>query len=310
MAHSDTSINIHPIENMIPPRGFRAELYPLTHRVIYSFGLSAVTTTKNSAYATLIRNGETDVLADTIQVNPHNSAYETDNGPSVRKMSIIDKMRLSIKFNLTNNALNRTIDALPNLHFIWRPIHFSFREKLDAKDDDTTTLVSAILNLTVDDTNEDVVPLTAVKLPAVGVSDKSQPISTVNQVEAFGDYNMTTDLTMEGVAHDEDLFQDAIMRFTNKGALKACVGRTRHVTLSPQRPFANFFFNKFVPRSVRRIMPFSFMAILVHVPTVDEIDQSYITNTVAVDTAHLGCKIIAKYHEWNVEHDQDMGTPG
>ncbi len=290
---------------MIPPKGFRSELYPLTHRVQYGFGLSAESSTQNSAMATLVRHTN-DIINNTpqsITVNPHNAGYLTDAGPAVCKMSIIDKMRLSIHFNLTENASD--IDNIQHIYFMWRPIAFSFPEKLDAADEDTTTTVKAILSLTPDSTFEDVVPLSATKLPVEGIGDLAQPVSTVNIAEVFGDYNMTTDTTFEAVAHDETLFQDAIMRYTNKGALKACVGRTRHVNLTRQKPFAKFYFDKFVPKSIRRVMPFTFMAILIHVPIGIDFAQDYFAPGITGSKAHVGVKILAKYHEWNHQHFQD-----
>ncbi len=295
---------------MIPPRGFKSEVYPLRHKLKYSFGLNIGAATQNSAYATLIRHTSDNPTggASVIEVNPHNSNYKSETGAAVQKMSIIDRMRLSINFNMTSGAAT---DGLEHIKLLWRPIAFSFPEKLDAADDVTSTTVQTILQLTKDATFEDIVPVTATKLPVAGGSELSQPMSTENvAVEDFTDYNMTTDASMEATAWDEDLFQDAVIRYTNKGALKACVGRTRHINLTKQRPIARFFFNKFVPRSVRRIQEYSFMAILVHLPLTGDITQSYLSANTTGAIAHIGCKILARYHEWNSDHFQEMAGTG
>ncbi len=307
---------------MRPPPGFASQLYPLRHRVIYSFGLSANQATMNSAFATLVRHStDVDLTPKQIEVNPHNIEYKEETGPAVQKMSIIDKMRLSIRFNMTSNCHPRaytsglsgapgsevfTGDGINHIKFLWRPIFFSFREKLDAADDDTGTTVSTLLGLTADDTFKDVVPLTTDKLSIIGASKLNQPLSTVNMAEVIGDYNMTTDATMEDHPWDETLFQNALKRFTNKGALKACVGRTRYVNLSTQRPYKSFYLDKFVPRSIRRVMPFTFMGIQVNVPRAIDIGQDYYAVNLTNAVAHIGCKIIANYHEWNSDHFQDM----
>jgi len=291
---------------MIPPKGFRNEMYPLTHRVIYAFGLSAVTGTMNSTIATLVRHTN-DIIAnvpDKVIVNPHNTGYQTDAGPACVKMSIIDKLRLSMTFTATKVAVET--DSMFGIKLLWRPIAFSFPEKLDAADDDTTTTVASILNLTKDATFEDIVPLSVNKLPTGGVSEKPHAVSTVNIAEVFGDYNMTTDTAMEDVAHDEDLFQDASMRYTNKGALKACVGRTRHVHLSRSNNVARFFFDKFAPKSIRRIMPYSYFGIQIHVPLISDIEQVYHSAAGTASQPHIGVKMICKYNEWNSAHFQEM----
>ncbi len=301
---------------MIPPRGFKSELYPLRHKLLYSCGLSVQTATMNSCFFTILRHTN-DVIAGTpgsIVVNPHNTNYVEDTGPAVAKMSIIDKVRISLKFNMTAQCNDKTEtasgvfgqDGLYHLHATWRPIFFSFGEKLDAADDDTGTTVATILGLTKDATFEDVVPLTTTKLPTIGTSDKTQPVSAVNIVEAFGDYNMTSDVTMEEHPWDETLFQDALRRYTNKGALKACVGRTRHVHLTKSKPFKNYYLDKFVPRSVRRVMPYTFFGIQINQPSTDQFDADYHSVVLIGSKAHLGIKMIAQFHEWNADHYQEM----
>jgi len=302
---------------MIPPRGFEMERYPLRHRLIYSFGLSVRTGTMNSACTQLIHStSDMDAESSAIKVNPHNSAYVSDGGAVVRQMSIIDKLRLSIRINMTDNCNDRaetasgvfTGDGIKHIKLLWRPIFFSFPEKLDAADDDTTTTVAAILGLTKDATNEDVVPLTTNKLPVIGTSDLFQPLSTVNQTQVIADLNYTTDASMEDHVWDEDIFQDALRRYTNKGALKACIGRTRYVNLNRNNPYYSFYAEKWVPRPIRRVVPYGFFAIQFHLPMINEIDQDYMSNICTPSVAHVGIKVIANYHEWNHQHDQDMGS--
>ncbi len=302
---------------MIPPRGFETEKYPLRHRLAFSASLGASVDTNNTVFLPIVMNS-TDTTTGPVGIftNPHNSLYVEDNGPQVHPMSIIDKMRISLKFNLTNEAADRqetasgvwTGEAIHALHLLWRPIFGSFREKLDAIDDDTTNTVAAILGLTVDSTFEDVVPITTNKLSVTGPSDKALPVSTAYNVQVFGDFNMTTDTTMEDHVWDEDLFQSGLRRFTNKGALRSMVGRTRHLTLTRERPFQNVYMDKFVPRAIRRIVPFSFFGIQVHVPIMADVEQTY-TATNLAGSALLGIKCLVNYHEWNFEHTQDRGTP-
>jgi len=290
---------------LIPPRGFKSEVYPLRHRVEYSVGLSALTTTMNTHLATFVRHTN-DVIAGTpgsIIVNPHNTGYVEDIGPAVCKMSIIDKLNLTLKYNLTENF---ELDKMNKLSFLWRPIFFSFQEKLLSADDDTGDTVEALLALTSDTTFEDVVPLTTNKLPVVGASDKPQPISSVNIIEDFGDYNMTTNLDSEDHVWDENTFQGALRRYTNKGALSSMVGRTRHVTLTKNRPYKHFYLSKFVPKSIRRVMPYTFFAIQTHLPTQVDYGSEYNATAMTASVAHLGCRLLATYHEWNADHYQEM----
>ncbi len=302
---------------MFPPRGYEAEKFPLRHRLAFGCGLSLGAEAANTVYFPLVmHSNEMDVAASTIQVNPHNTSYETDTGPLCRPMSIIDKLSLSLKFTMTKNCADAhhsagtsgsetfTGDDVQALKFLWRPIFGVFPEKLAAADEDTGTTVAALLGLTTDATFEDVVPLTTNKLKTGGPSILNLPVSTVNAVQVFGDFNMTTNTAMEDHVFDEDLLQEALRRYTNKGALRSCFGRTRHVTLTRERPYKNFYIDKFVPRAIRRIMKYGFFGIQVHMPLDTDLEQYYNATDTSGNQNHLGIKAICNYHEWNVEHDQ------
>ncbi len=307
---------------MRPPKGFENEKFPLRHRLIHSFGLCMNADSLNTALLPIVMSS-TDMAThpqpDTVIVNPHNTAYMEDTGPLVRQMSIIDRMRISLKFSLTNEtgpshyssglggAEAFVGEDIPVLNFLWRPIFNVYPEKLDAADDDTGTTVAAILGLTKDATFEDIVPLTTNKLITAGAANKPLPMSSVNDIQIITDYNMTTDTDVEDHVFSEDLLQDALRRYTNKGALRSCLGRTRHVTLTRARPFKNFYLDKFVPNAIRRVQPYGFFAIQVHLQLKGDVGQQYQSSTHITSTQnHLGVKIISNYHEWNVEHDQSM----
>ncbi len=307
---------------MRPPKGFENEKFPLRHNLKFGCGLSIGNESKNTVFLPIVMSSnDVDVLPSTIQVNPHNSAYEEDGGPLCHDMSIIDRMRISLKFNMTHicevshhssgTSTNEVFlgDDIPSFKFLWRPMFNVYPEKLDAADDDTGDTVAAILGLTKDATNEDIVPLTTTKLPTSGPSELNLPVSTVNAVQVFGDFNMTTNIAMEDHVFDEELLQTALRRYTNKGALRSCLGRTRHVTLTRNRPFKNFFIDKFVPRAIRRIQPYGMFGIQIHLPYETDVEQHFSSNDSISDGAHLGIKCIVNYHEWNFEHDQDRGTP-
>ncbi len=306
---------------MRPPKGFENEKYPLRHKLQHSTQLSMGDDSLNTILFPLVMSSnEMDVAASTIQVNPHNTSYETDVGPLVRQMSIIDRMRISIKFSMsefcrapahTSGLSGSEVFTGDDVHafkFLWRPIFNVYPEKLDAADDDTGTTVAAILGLTKDATFEDIVPITTNKLISSTEISKNMPMSTVNAVQVLGDYNMSTNTTPEDHVFDENLLQDALRRYTNKGALRSCLGRTRHVTLTRNRPFKNFFIDKFVPNAIRRVQPYGFFGIQIHLYEDNDQGQYFYSTLTNASIGHLGIKMITNFHEWNVEHDQDFSA--
>ncbi len=287
---------------MIPPKGFKAMLNPLRHKFAYSVGLSTVGVL-NSTIITLVKNYKPVNNPNLVIVNPHAAGFDVETGAICGPMSIVDRLKLSMTFSMTKEATDDSMDAVK---VQWMPIFGSFAEKYEAADDKTGTSVAALLELTKAGTEEDITPAFASKLTVVGSSDLLHPVTTVNFTEVFGTLNLTTDTKMEAVPWDSDTFFSALKYYTNKGALAACVGKMRTITLTKNRPVAKVFINKFVPRPVRRIVPYSYFGILLHVPDETNPAQYYMSTDATSGLGQVGVKALISFDEWNIDHNQEM----
>ncbi len=189
---------------MIPPAGFKAEQYPLRHRFSYAAGLSLNSSTLRTTYFTLVRNYKTVTAPTAIDVNPHHATYEMETGSVCSPMSIIDKLKLTLKFTLTEDALSDGAEAITCW---WQPVFTAFKDKLNAADVSTSIAVKDILELVVDETEEDVTPLfNNAKFATTGESDQLHPLSTENLAETIAILNMDTSAAMEGITYDDNAF--------------------------------------------------------------------------------------------------------
>jgi len=215
---------------MIPPAGFKAELYPLRHKFLHILGLGAVTATQNSSILTIVRGSADTAMnnPNTIEVNPHNANFAQETGVMCHQMSILEKIKLTISITMTEDALT---DGCKNMTVKYMPIFTSFPEKLASIDDTSSATAASVLELVYDATNQDVTPLYAggSAVASAGASTKNHPVSTVNDTEVFGDLNLTTNLANEVVAWDNSAFFDSLKFATNKGAIRSMVGRQRSV---------------------------------------------------------------------------------
>ncbi len=290
------------------PAGLKAMENPLKHKFRYSFGLNASIANANSAFIPLIKNTKNLAtgVPGTVMVNPHNTNVDLETGAVCAPMSIIQNLTLSMSVTALSQ---QPTDDLKGVKYWWMPIFGSFLEKWDADDDAGGGKVAAMLQLTVDATNQDCTPITTNKLKVLGTSDTLHPVSSVNLAEVYNTHlNMTTDLAMEDCPFDATAFFNLMQYGTNKGALKACIGRIRHGMVNysggKRDTHQSFFIKKFVPRPVRRIVPYSFFGILIHLPLITEHGQSYTEETSLGTTLnHIGFKINVNYDEWNEEHD-------
>ncbi len=287
---------------MIPPKGLKTQQYPLRHQMYYTAGLNPVTTGNHSTYFTVARNYKTVTAVDTIDTNPKHASFVVDGGCVCAPMSMLDNLTIKLDFSYSNLAPVKA----NALKCWWQPIFNVFPEKLDAADEKTTTTVAALLSLVKDATEEDVTPLfTNIKFTGAGASDVNHPVSTVNLTETFTTLNMDTDLDMEGITHDDKVLQDALKYYTNKGALKSCLGRRRYVVLDENHIHKSFYIRKRPPSAVRRIMPYSFFGLLIHMPPVTNPDQIYQDEALAATISYINVSCKIRYDEWNSGHNSE-----
>ncbi len=291
---------------MIPPKGFKAEIYPLRHKFMYSCGLSILQASNNSTMFTLAKNYKQAVKPDTITVNPHNANFDVETGAICNPMSILDKMVISMHFTLTEDSIT---DGIKSAKVMYMPIFTSFDGRLDSTDTVTTTTAAALLELTKDATAEDVTPAFATNLNVdAGTSDRDHPVSTVNFTEVFGTLNLSADLLMEGVPWIHDTFLKGLKYYTNKGALRSMIGRARWLTLTDNHPSKTVYIKKHVPRDVRRIQPYSFFGMLIHVPIQNDFSQYFYSGATTTAKPNVGVKALITYDEWHPDHIQEMST--
>ncbi len=288
-----------------PPPGFLTERYPLRHRMVYSTGFNALTSTMNSSMFTFVKNYKSVNNPDTINVNPHHASFKVETGAICAPMSIIDRIKIIMHFTMTEDAI---ADGIKSIVIKYMPIFTVFGEKLDSVDSETTTTAKALLELTKDTVEEDITPLfTNVNMPpSAGASNFVYPASTTNFTEVFGTMDLETDKQAESIAWDNKTFFDGLKYYTNKGAIQSMVGKQRTVRLNDTRPTKSIFINKFVPRAVRRIQPYSFFGMLIHMPLDSEFEQPYYSGLLTTNKAYVGVKAIIQYDEWNSDHLQEM----
>ncbi len=285
---------------MIPPRGYNRQDDALIHRFNYTFGLSTKGGTLNTTIVPLVKSYKTTVDPSTIQVNNHNSLFQVETGAVCQRDSIINDFSLYQQFNLTDSAM--TTNNYESLSIFVTPIFFSFREKLDSADMETTTTLLSLLNLTADDTQEDVVPTFTVGADLT--SSGTYPYSSVNLVETKTEAGLDTGDTFEGVAFNQITESSAKAFYTNKGALKSILGNTRRYDLRRTRPVFRSFVKRPVPKSIRTMMEFGFFAMRYHVPLYNDVNNPLTTQGVTTSLADVGVTGFCKFHEWNKDFDQ------
>lgn len=280
-----------------PPPGYRQMDHPLFHQFRYDFDISAKSEVGNTTIMTLVKATKGSADPKTIEVNPKNAAFAVDAGAVHCFDSIADKLTFSMDLTLNNRAFQT--DQVSALRVNYMFIYGAYAEAWTPEDELTTETIQEILDITSDNTNEDVIPtFSGTKMN----NPSNQPLSTVTDAEAFvADYGLTTDATMESTAFDLQNYWNAQTYFTNAGALRARTGKMNSIILTRSQPHRKVFIRSFVPKSIRRINPHTYFACLVHC----EVDGSQLTRAADLSAGgHVKCTTYVNSLEWNSEFDQ------
>lgn len=281
-----------------PPKGYKNSDKPLPHNWRTSFGLGMESATKDSTIVTLFRTSETAITPEAIQVHNEHPSFAQDIGTLIHPGSIVPQYELNITAKIGKAAI--ATDDLRNLQFWWRPIYTSFLDSLEASDVKTGTDVETIIGMQHDATNKDAYPLyEGTKLPDA----ISHPLSTIPETEVFGDVGLAVSAVMENVTFTEELFDDAMHFYSNRGMLKkVCPGGWRKVFISQDNMYRYHTMNFTYP-TVKRGNQYTFCGILFHLPQAGAGRQATLAADVT-DIKHVDIAVNGRFDEWNNQFDQ------
>ncbi len=281
-----------------PPRGYDRDDMPLPHTFAYKNELNCNLVTKNSTMESYIRCTRSAITPEAIEVNPKNAAFAKETGAAVAAGSQVEKMSVFTTLSLTEAAIDT--DGIKALRVYYQNIHGAFPETWDAKDRITTTTIAQILEVTADDTDDDVTPTFVSDL----TTEQDHPFSTVHFNEAFGDLNLNVDAKMEALVFDMDEYWDAIRFFGNGGKLKSITGPIRSVTLTRNRPTVRIFGSKFVPKNVQFGNQQTYFGRRYTCPVKTDPHQILSDAHATTNVGHVLINTIVRYNEWNKSFDQ------
>ncbi len=293
---------------MIPPRGFEATKRPLHHRFNYNVGLGCASVAENTTLMSLVRNYKTVVGPDAMYTQYKHPSWSGDEtGAVCNPMSLLDKFKGGIEFNLTKVAIET--DKMTALRFCWFPIWFSFDNLLDVADDVTSTTVATLLGVTKDATEEDVIPtFSGTDTSLAGLGENNHPTSNINLNAEVGTTHLglTTDGKMEGTDFVYDNLATALRLYTNRKALSASIGTIRQEILTDKRTRIYRKLPFFIPKQVQRIVPYSYFGICTYVYKENDKRQVMIPAALTASSSQITCQLNCSYDEWNNMHIQEM----
>lgn len=279
-----------------------------------SFGLSMEDVTRDSVYIPLIRNSELMAAPEAVEVNPRHANFAEETGASCFTGSIVPRLTFQLSAWIPQLiAFGGTpgTDTATHVNFKMLPIYMSFEDSYNADNEKDLVAVEDILELEHETTNKTGQPL----LSGVDVFSNSAtaagsiPLNTVGYTEVGATHwGATVDAKVESVAFDEALFWDMKHFGTNSAMLNKVTGKMKSFSVSRDKPFF-FSSSNFTHPNVKRINPYTFCGVLIHVPpaapTIDETGQQAVsTELTPIEHIHFSSRV--RYDEWNPNFDQTV----
>ncbi len=278
-----------------PPKGYRMKEFPLPHEFRYDLQLNPEDDNTNTSILSLLRADESCLDASTINVNPSHLSFAEETGPTCNMGSIVPK--ISIDINAFMTVLARETHKMKEIIFQWAPIYTAFLDTLVAEDVKTGTEIEDIVELQHTTADKEVLPLwEGTKIGA------NQPLSTINKAETYTTFGLTTDATLENVAFVEDDYFDAKSYYSNAGMLNKVMPKMNTARVSHERGY-HYHSNNFTNPLVKRINPYTFCGIMIHMPQCNNVLQPVQCGDITEHDA-VAIKVQVRYDEWNPQFDQ------
>ncbi len=285
---------------MRPPKGYDSSDKPLPHEFEYTFGLSIHSGTFDSTNLTFLRTSKISVDPSTIEVHRKNASFAVDAGPLICYDSIVPEIEIIKSYQFDFAAM--VTDKIPALLLQTLRMFGHHKDSWDAIDPLSSHTPQTVLELTKDDTNEDVIPtFDSNNLPDAG----NQPLSTVTGAEVFGDYGLTTNAVLEATTAVLNTLNDSEQYEVIANKLKSMHGPRVTKILSAQHPSQRIYERRSTPKQVQFADEDLWYGEHVDLPSKADIRQ--ITNeavATAAASSHVFCKYHVRFNEWNKDFDQ------
>ncbi len=283
------------------PRKYDQEPYPLHHRynIETEFDLHG-SDTQNCTNIPLMytRNGNAGrVNPESIEVHPMHTNFAIETGGLCNYMSIMTNFSAQLtltglKAFFTTNG-NRAVKAYIGFY------RCAFEDVHDKEDINTTSTVDAILHLTKNTTDKDIMPL----YDNTKLSSGSYHMSTVNDTaEGFADLDLDTSTAAERVSFSIDTYFKSQQYYSNAKFVKGVLPKLIPIVLTPNRPFRKINI-KNIPSNCRRGNDYMLFSFFVYIPIAGDVDQFFTTADVT-QLPHVRLSGHVHFLEWNSKHDQ------
>ncbi len=292
--------------------------FPKIHQFHMSCGFSAESggIVRNATIFPILWHSDEAGTVTTVFTNPQHASFAEVAHGLCHTDSTIGRMRVKLTFFTALETfapiINETYDGgntdaqaemvksgerLTAIQIKYMPIISAFSEDMAAKDEKSGLTVGTTLEMQTDATER-------VAFPLFNNTKMYNPTTFGGSLNQFLEGH-DTDNSVEAVTFIQENYYDMLQYGMIRGLIrKITPGGMKVITLSRNKPFKTVFM-KFTPSAVKRINPYTFCGILVHLVQAQSTAESgglseqpfFSSDTTA--TPHVYCRFDVEFEEWN-----------
>ncbi len=271
------------------PKKMMSQWYPQPHSLAGSFSFEVDDGTLDSTILPIAFYDEGLGTPSALETHPENSAFAiVADRANCFVDSRINLITAELRFSLTSKFNDDNLNAI---RFATMPIFMAFIDDYTTIDELSSIEIQDVLEMQTESTDRQGGPLF---VAAKDMAEKFTNSANIGADQAFLD----TDASLEAVAFSPSTYYNALQFLTIKEKLKKVQGGLKWETLTNNRPFIKKKY--FIRPKTKRMNPFTFFGILVHVPVQgNETQLHVITRDLTAATQYVDVDFNIRYNEWN-----------
>ncbi len=271
--------------------------WPRPHEWQYNFAIP-IEATSSTPFATMcpiITYDEGLGAMSAYESNPTNAAFVEAGTDHCFPTSKVNRVFSELKVQMSKVMLET--DKVHAVRFATSEIHVAFDEGSQAKDEVSTLDLNEIMELQTESTDRQTFPI----YNTTDLKDFKINAGLDMPAEQLG---LDTDLEIEGVTFNVDDYYDCLAYYTNGHKLRSTMTQLKWHTLTRNRPTKIIQFHQ--QSNTKFLNPYTFLAGLIYVPTIAQIDQYGKPGDTTIDTCTLEFTFHTRYNEFNHEFNHSM----
>jgi hypothetical protein len=239
--------------------------------------------------------------ASSYNAHPEHASFAATDEANCYPKSRITDFHSSLEVALTKHAIET--DKIHHLKFAVMPIFMAFENDYTATEERTGEIIEDLIGMDHETTDRQGFP----KFKGTNEFNTTYAPNNFNYYPT-NQYGLTTTQEGEPVTFNLQTYYDALRHYQLSNKIKACTGKMKWFNLTKTHP--KRVFNFFLKSKVKRMNPYTFFGIMIHIPSVTTQESNIVyangVTTPAGEDGHVLIRNTRSYNEYNKDFNFEV----